>query len=59
LWGGGVNGLVLTGSGIRAQSPDVQRRIRDAFDRRASVYRDGDGFNVPVAFNVGSGRKPQ
>lgn len=58
LWRGGLGSLVLTGSVIRAQDQTTQDSIRTAFERRASVYRTPDGLKVPIAFKVGSGRRP-
>ena len=43
---------------VRAQAPDVQRRVRVIFDRLAERYRVGESYVVPMAARVGSGRKP-
>jgi hypothetical protein len=32
--------------------------IRAAFERRAIVYKSANGLELPVAFKVGSGRRP-
>jgi SAM-dependent methyltransferase len=58
LWRGGLGSLVLTGAAIRQQDKPTQDRIRTAFERRASIYQSPDGLRLPVAFKVGSGRKP-
>lgn len=58
LWCGGVGGLVLTGSAIRHQDKATRDLIRAAFERRVSYYRSADGLTLPVAFKVGSGRRP-
>ena len=58
LWQGGLGSLVLTGAVIRTQDQATQQLIRTAFERRASVYRSADGLNLPVAFKIGSGRRP-
>jgi len=58
LWRGGVGGLVLTGSAIRHQGKATQDLIRAAFERRVSYYKSADGLTLPVAFKVGSGRRP-
>src|ERR1043165_2043125 len=58
LWQGGLGSLVLTGALIRAQEQATQKSIRTAFERRASVYRSADGLNLPIAFKIGSGRRP-
>jgi hypothetical protein len=58
LWRGGLGSCVLTGAAIRHQDEATQKRIRAAFERRASVYKSAKGLDLPVAFKVGSGRKP-
>jgi ubiquinone/menaquinone biosynthesis C-methylase UbiE len=59
LWLGGLGSLVLTGAVIRKQDPATQDLIRNAFERRASVYRSADGLNLPIAFKIGSGQRPR
>lgn len=58
LWQGGLGSLVLTGAAIRHQDQETQDRIRAAFERGASVYKSDNGLKVPIAFKVGSGRRP-
>ena len=58
LWRGGLGSFVLTGATIRYQDKATQEMIRTAFEHRASVYRTSSGLDLPVAFKVGSGRKP-
>jgi SAM-dependent methyltransferase len=58
LWRGGLGSLLLTGAAIRHQDAATQDRIRTAFERGASVYRSAEGLTLPVAFKVGSGRRP-
>ncbi|MCG2631057.1 class I SAM-dependent methyltransferase [Bradyrhizobium sp. WYCCWR 13023] len=58
LWHGGLGSLVLTGAVIRMQDQKTQKLIRTAFERRASVYRSADGLNLPIAFKIGSGQRP-
>jgi SAM-dependent methyltransferase len=58
LWRGGLGSCVLTGAAIRHQDEATQKRIRAAFERRASVYKSANGLDLPVAFKVGSGRRP-
>lgn len=58
LWRGGLGSLVLTGAAIRSQDEATQDLIRAAFERCASVYRSANGLNLPIAFKVGSGRRP-
>jgi len=58
LWRGGLSSLVLTGAAIRHQDKATQNLIRTAFERCASAYKSANGLNLPVAFKVGSGRRP-
>ncbi len=58
LWRGGLGSLVLTGAVIRHQDQATQDLIRTAFERCASVYKSADGLNLPIAFMIGSGRRP-
>ena len=58
LWRGGLGSLLLTGAAIRHQDKATQDLIRAAFERCASVYKTSNGLNLPVAFKVGSGRRP-
>jgi len=59
LWRGGLGSLVLTGAVIREQDQATQDLIRAEFERRADVYRSGDGLNLPIAFKIGSGQRPR
>ena len=58
LWRGGLGSLVLTGAAIKQQDRATQDLIRTAFERCASVYRSANGLNLPIAFKVGSGQRP-
>lgn len=58
LWRGGLGSLVLTGAAIRAQDEQIQHLIRAAFERCASIYKSAEGLTLPVAFKVGSGKRP-
>jgi SAM-dependent methyltransferase len=58
LWQGGLGSFVLSGAAIRCQDKVTQQRLRAAFDRRASIYITDTGLEVPIAFKIGSGRKP-
>jgi SAM-dependent methyltransferase len=58
LWHGGLNSMVLTGAAIRAQSEETQETVRRAFVRRALAYQGESGLKIPIAFNIGAGRKP-
>lgn len=58
LWEGGLGSLAMTGAAINHQSAEVRARIRSAFERRAAAYRTGQGLTIPIAYLIGSGRKP-
>jgi SAM-dependent methyltransferase len=58
VWRGGLGSFVLTGAMIKGQDPATQRAIRTAFDRLIRAYATADGIALPVAFKIGSGRKP-
>jgi 2-polyprenyl-3-methyl-5-hydroxy-6-metoxy-1,4-benzoquinol methylase len=59
LWRGVLDSAVRIPPLVTAQDPDVQARIRDAFDRLASVHRRPDGtYPIPVAVQVTRGRRP-
>ena len=58
LWQGGLGSLVLTGAVIRKQDEATRELIRAAFERRASAYKSAEGLNLPIAFKIGSGRRP-
>jgi hypothetical protein len=57
LWDGVLGGTVRTAALVRAQPPDVQRRIRAAFDRAAVVYAVDDGLGLPVSVKIASGMR--
>ena len=58
LWNGILRGTVRTSIGIRRQPQAVQERIRTEFDRLVRAYAGHVGITVPVAFKIGSGRRP-
>jgi SAM-dependent methyltransferase len=58
MWQGAMTGMGLTGAALKSQDAPTLQRIREAFERRALQYRDGDGLSIPVAFRIGAGRKP-
>lgn len=58
-WEGGMGSLVRAAALVIGQPPETQQRVRRAFDRLAESYRSSDGFVVPMAAKLGSGRKPQ
>jgi ubiquinone/menaquinone biosynthesis C-methylase UbiE len=59
VWRGGLGSFVLTGAMIKGQDVATQKAIRAAFDRLIRTYATADGVALPVAFKVGSGRKPE
>jgi hypothetical protein len=59
LWNGAIGGMALTSSLIVFQDAPTQSAIRAALARRAAVYRTPPrGLELPIAFRVGAGRKP-
>jgi ubiquinone/menaquinone biosynthesis C-methylase UbiE len=58
LWHGLLGGTVRTSGLIFAQTEDVQRKIRKAFDHVVREYRVGDRLEIPVSVRLASGRKP-
>lgn len=58
LWDGILGGTVRTSIGIRRQPKAVQDRIRAVFDQLVKPYEAHGGIKVPVAFTIGSGRRP-
>jgi ubiquinone/menaquinone biosynthesis C-methylase UbiE len=58
LWEGLIGGTVRTSALILGQPEDMQRRIRDAFDRRVAELQTADGLEVPVSVKLAAGRKP-
>ena len=58
LWDGLAEGSVRMRPLMVGQPEDVQRAIRDHFDRLLEAYRTPDGFDVPVSVTLASGRRP-
>ena len=59
LWRGVLDSAVRIRPLVTEQPPDVQARIRDAFERLAVVHRRPDGsLAIPVAVQVTRGRRP-
>lgn len=59
LWSGVLDSAVRIPPTITRQPPDVQARIRTAFDALAEVHRRPDGsYAVPVSVQVVQGRRP-
>ena len=57
-WNGLVEGTVRVRPLVVAQSDEAQWAIRARFEELLEEHRAGDGFEVPVAVKLGSGRKP-
>jgi 2-polyprenyl-3-methyl-5-hydroxy-6-metoxy-1,4-benzoquinol methylase len=58
LWRGVLDSAVRIPPLVVAQAPDVQVRIREAFDRLAEVHRRPDGrYAIPVSVQVARGRR--
>jgi ubiquinone/menaquinone biosynthesis C-methylase UbiE len=59
LWRGVLDSGVRIPPLVNEQSPEVQARIREAFDRLAAVHGRPDGtLAIPVAVQVTRGRRP-
>ena len=58
LWRGLMGGTVRTSAMIARQAPEMQRRIRGAFDGIVEEYRGDAGLELPVSVKLASGRKP-
>lgn len=58
LWEIGMGSLAVTSSAILDAPAATRTAIRQAFDRIAKTYRHGAGLTIPIAFKVGSGRRP-
>ena len=58
LWTGLIDGSVRVRPLVAGQPPEMQRAIRTHFDELVEEYRTADGFEVPVAVKLASGRKP-
>jgi SAM-dependent methyltransferase len=46
-WDGGLGGMLRMGSVVRGQPPEMQRRIRVAFERLAAAYARDGGYDIP------------
>jgi hypothetical protein len=54
----GVIGVsVTTRATIKAQPLDIQKRIRDEFERLAEPHRHDGQIHVPVSVRIASGRR--
>jgi SAM-dependent methyltransferase len=58
IWQRLLQGTVRARVLVLGQPPDVQARIRAAFDRLAAEHAVGDGIELPVCVKLASGRMP-
>jgi SAM-dependent methyltransferase len=58
LWDGIVAGTVRASALLLAQPPEMQRRIRAAFDEIAERHRAGSVLRLPVSVKLASARRP-
>lgn len=58
LWELAMGSFARASSLIRAQTDDMRQTIRQAVTEAARQYASADGLNIPIAFLVVSGRKP-
>src|SRR6202047_5007591 len=58
LWRGGLGSFAVTSSAIVHQNAAIQAAIRAALERRAALYQTPNGLMLPIAFKIGTGRKP-
>ena len=59
LWRGVLDSAVRIPPLVTTQAPDVQARIRDAFNRLAAPHlRPDGGYAIPVSVQVTRGRRP-
>ena len=58
IWQRLLQGTVRARVLVLEQPPDVQVRIRVAFDRLAAEHAGGDGIELPVCVKLASGRVP-
>jgi ubiquinone/menaquinone biosynthesis C-methylase UbiE len=57
LWTLAMGSFARVSSVIRAQTPQVQQRIRMVVTEMAHEYASKEGLDIPVAFWIGSGRR--
>lgn len=58
LWHGLLGGSIRTAAAVQHGDEEARRRTREAFDRLLEQHRTGDGYSVPVAAKLASGRRP-
>jgi SAM-dependent methyltransferase len=57
LWDGLLGGTVRTMPVLRAQTDEVKREIRAAFDELLEQYRTDEDYEVPISVKLASGTK--
>jgi ubiquinone/menaquinone biosynthesis C-methylase UbiE len=57
LWNLALGSFARVSTVIRAQSADVQQRIRQTVERAARRYASADGLEIPIAFRVVAGMR--
>jgi SAM-dependent methyltransferase len=57
MWAGSMGSLARTSAMVLAQTPEMQKRIRAAYDRLAETYKDERGLAVPISFKVAAGQR--
>lgn len=57
LWRAGMGGMAVTAAAIAAQDAATQARAREALGRRVEAYRTERGFDIPIAYFIGTGQK--
>jgi SAM-dependent methyltransferase len=57
LWQAGMGGMAVTGSAVAAQDAATQQRTREVIGRLAEAHRGPQGYEIPIAFLIGSGMK--
>lgn len=58
LFDGFLGGTVNTGALFRAQTPEVQARVREAFAERMQAYRRGETVVLPVSVKIAVATRP-
>lgn len=58
LWDSLLEGSVRAAAQVLGQTPEMQRRIRQAFDGLVAEYRTDDGLELPASVKIAAGRRP-
>ena len=56
-WRGGLGGMARSAAAIRAQTPEIQRSIRAAFERLAAAYAKDGGYEIPCVAKLAAGSR--